>query len=75
MLRPEASVFTKEMLPIGSTVFLELDVEERDRYGRLLAHVYLENGRMLNELLIKEVCGTVLTFPPKQPPQTALYRC
>ena len=45
-------------------MYLELDVEERDRYARLLAYVYLENGRMLNELLIKEGYGTVLTIPP-----------
>ena len=52
---PEASSFTKAQLPIGGTVF-ELDEQtgERDRYGRLLAHVWLGDGRLLNEVLLAE---------------------
>lgn len=61
---PEASAFTKEMLPIGSTVYLELGEEERDRYGRLLAYIYLPDGTMLNQQLITEGYGTALTIPP-----------
>src|SRR4051812_12228425 len=38
---PEASAFTKRLLPPGSAVRLERDVVGRDDYGRLLAYVYL----------------------------------
>ncbi len=35
-------------LVAGKRVSLEFDVQQRDRYGRLLAHVYLENGNFVN---------------------------
>lgn len=60
----EASDFTKKLLT-GKTVCLEKDVEERDRYGRLLAYVYLEeDGTFVNELLLAEGYAQVLTVPP-----------
>jgi micrococcal nuclease len=37
---PEASARMAELLPEGTVVRLERDVEERDRYGRLLAYVH-----------------------------------
>jgi len=36
----------------GKTVRLTLDQESRDRYGRLLAYVYLPDGRLLNRMLL-----------------------
>ncbi|WP_368074231.1 thermonuclease family protein [Bacillus cereus] len=50
---PEASDFTKKHIKIGDTVQLEKDVSERDKFGRLLAYVYV-NGEMINEMLLKE---------------------
>jgi len=49
---PEAEIFA----PVGgivSQVQIELDAEPRDRYGRLLAYVWL-NGEMLNRRLLAE---------------------
>ncbi|GAE35249.1 staphylococcus nuclease domain [Halalkalibacter akibai JCM 9157] len=37
----EASEFAKELMYPGKTVELELDIIERDRYGRLLAYVWI----------------------------------
>lgn len=51
LLGPEASQFTKRMAE-GRTVRLGFDKERRDRYGRLLAYVYV-GGLMLNEELIR----------------------
>jgi len=48
----EEAVFTELLLPAGTDVQLETDVQERDKYGRLLAYVYLSNGRMINEALL-----------------------
>ena len=45
-------------------VALELDAQERDKYGRLLAYVYLKNGEMVNEILAKEGYAYLLTYPP-----------
>lgn len=49
---PEASKFAKDMLT-NQQVQLELDVSERDKYGRLLAYLHI-NGKMFNELLLEK---------------------
>lgn len=49
----EASNFAKEMMPEGSKVHIELDVGERDKYGRLLAYIWIEQ-KMFNELLLEK---------------------
>jgi micrococcal nuclease len=48
---PEASAFTKRFVA-GGDVRLELDAELHDRYGRILAYVWV-GDRMLNEELIR----------------------
>lgn len=44
-------------------VRLELDVEERDRYGRLLAYVWV-GDTMVNEALVRSGHAAPYTFPP-----------
>ena len=44
-----ASAYTAEHLSVGMTVYLEKDVEPRDRYGRLLAYVWLMPPTAINE--------------------------
>jgi micrococcal nuclease len=60
---PEASAFAKRWLD-GERVGLELDVQKIDPYGRLLAYVYLPDGRMFNETLVRQGYAQVATFPP-----------
>jgi len=60
----KASAFTRKLIPPGTEVYLETDVQIHDRYGRLLAYVYLPDGRMLNEVLLEEGYATVYTVPP-----------
>jgi micrococcal nuclease len=60
----EASARTAALLPVGSTVTLERDVSERDRFDRLLRYMYIADGRMLNEVLVADGFATVATFPP-----------
>lgn len=43
---------------------LELDVQTRDRYGRLLAYIWLENGTMFNMLIVRGGYALVSTYPP-----------
>ena len=54
---PEASACTKDLCD-GRRVRLELDPDStRGRYGRLLAYVFLPDGRMLNRVLIRDGYG------------------
>src|SRR3954454_24468066 len=48
---PEASAYTSRRLPPGTRVTLETDAERRDKYGRLLAYVYVGGVRYDDELL------------------------
>jgi micrococcal nuclease len=62
---PEASAATAAVLPKREPVHLVLDVEERDRYGRLLAYVYRgRDGLFVNMALAREGFALVLTYPP-----------
>lgn len=70
----EASAYTKGVLPPGRRVLLETDAEERDRYGRMLAYVWLEvptaisdveiRAKMLNAKLALDGYAQQMTFPP-----------
>lgn len=59
-----ASDFVKRLLPRGTRVRFRLGVDERDRFGRLLAYVWLADGRMLNVLLAERGYATPLTIAP-----------
>ena len=59
----EASEFTKSMVE-GKRVRLEYDWQDRDKYGRLLAYVYLEDGTFLNAEIIKQGFGFAYTRYP-----------
>jgi len=59
-----ATAYVRGIIKRGDIVSLELDAQERDIYGRLLAYVYLSDGRMLNEIIVKSGYASVLTIPP-----------
>jgi micrococcal nuclease len=69
----ESSAYTTRALA-GRDVFLELDVDPRDRYGRLLAYVWLTRptkadppevrASMFNARLLLDGFAQVLTVPP-----------
>jgi micrococcal nuclease len=61
----EASNYLAQLLPRGSTVRLERDVEARDRYGRLLAYLYrVDDGLFVNAALIEGGYATTLSIAP-----------
>jgi len=61
----EASAKTAELLPPGTRVELESDVQGLDRYGRNLAYVWREGGMlMVNQQLVAEGYALTLTIPP-----------
>jgi len=58
----EVSSYSKRML-MGKRVQIEFDVEKRDKYGRLLAYVYID-GQMYNKLLLERGYAKIATYPP-----------
>ena len=58
----EAKAYTRKRT-LGRVVHLEFDVETRDRYGRLLAYLYLD-GNLFNRELVREGYAQVYTAPP-----------
>jgi micrococcal nuclease len=58
-----AQAFAEKRL-LGRTVALERDIQARDRYGRLLAYVWLEDGTLFNLELVREGWARILTKPP-----------
>jgi micrococcal nuclease len=61
----EASAHLHELLPEGAALRLERDIEERDRYGRMLAYVYrADDGLFINEALVAQGYAAAATIPP-----------
>jgi micrococcal nuclease len=56
----EAAAFTRDRL-LGQPVYLAFDWDLRDRYGRLLAYVYLPGEGYFNALLVREGYGHAYT--------------
>ncbi len=59
----EASRYLNKKLT-GQEVKLVFDVAPRDKYGRLLAYVYLHDGSFINAIMLKEGYAQVMTVPP-----------
>ncbi|MCI1694749.1 thermonuclease family protein [Aneurinibacillus aneurinilyticus] len=60
---PEASAFAKKTLE-GKNVQIEMDVSERDKYGRLLVYLWVD-GKMFNEMLLeKGLARVAYVYPP-----------
>ena len=59
-----ASEFAKRLLPLGTRVRYRPGVDDRDPYGRLLAYVWLPDGRMLNRVLVEQGYAQPLTIAP-----------
>ncbi len=59
---PEAAAFTRQMtINKKVTVTLEPTRQARDKFSRLLAYIYLPDGKMLNEELLR--CGYAYADP------------
>jgi micrococcal nuclease len=60
-----ASNRTKQLLPAGTPVRLVGDVEQRDKYKRLLAYVYrAKDNLFVNLSLVRDGYALPYTFPP-----------
>jgi len=62
---PEASAHTASLLTEGTDVWVERDVESRDRYGRLLGYVHRSaDGLFVNLDLVAGGWALPYPFPP-----------
>ena len=61
----EASARNRALVS-GKTVYLEKDVSETDRYGRLLRYVWLDDDTMVNAVLVAEGYAQVSTYLPRR---------
>ncbi len=59
----KAKEFTARLC-LDKKVTLECDVEKRDRYGRTLAYVFLEDGTFVNAEIVKAGYAQIMTIPP-----------
>ena len=63
----EATGFTTWLLSLADEVYLETDVSERDRFGRLLRYVWVEiDGEpyLVNEAIVRSGFGELSTYAP-----------
>ena len=51
------------LVPSGATLRLELDAEERDQYGRVLAYAWYD-ARMINWLMVRHGWSVSYRYPP-----------
>jgi len=61
----EASSYNENLVG-DKTVWLEIGVQSTDKYGRLLAYVYLDPAKkaMVNAILVAQGYAEVMTIPP-----------
>jgi len=60
---PQASAFTKHLLPRGTQITAAHE-SGGDVYGRTLAYLWMPDGSMFNETLVRRGYATVATYPP-----------
>jgi micrococcal nuclease len=54
----------EELAGVGTVLRVEEDVRRLDPYGRLLAYLWLADGRMVNEELLRSGVAVVSVYPP-----------
>lgn len=60
-LGKQSSVFINTLVKQGDTIRVEYDVEKRDQNRRLLGYVYLPDGAMLNEKIVRSGYAGLMT--------------
>ena len=64
----EATTYLSWLLSLGGDLYLETDVSDRDRFGRLLRYVWLDFGDgevyLVNEALVRAGYAAFSTYPP-----------
>lgn len=66
---PESQSFLKELLPVGSIVYIQQDISDKDPNGRFLRHIFVEDGDsgdyyLVSELLVRGGYARAREYPP-----------
>jgi len=69
----KAKLFNKSLV-FKKKIRLEFDKERRDRYGRLLAYVFLPDGSFINEKILEQGYGFYLPRKPNSRYNSALLK-
>ncbi len=69
-----ATEYVESLVRPGDLITIEFDTQQRDRYDRLLGYVYLSNGKMLNEEIVKAGYANVMTIPPNVKYQDRFFK-
>ncbi len=59
----EAKEYLEDLI-LNKKVKLEKDISETDKYGRILRHIYLEDGTFVNELMVKQGYAEAYWYEP-----------
>lgn len=60
----DAKRFVERIVKKGDIVAIAFDVQIKDHEGKLQAYVYLSDGRMLNEEIVRAGYAKVIMIPP-----------
>lgn len=66
---PESAEFTKELVPVGSIVWIQQDISNTDPNGRYLRHIFIEDEEtgeyyLLSEVLVRGGYARARSYPP-----------
>lgn len=67
----QAKRYLESVLRDSKKIYLSFGAQSQDRYGRLLAHIFLDNGRNVNAMLLEQGLASVIAIPPN----VKLLRC
>lgn len=59
-----SKAYLDSILNVHPYLKLTFDVDSLDRYGRTLAYAFLNNGKLLNEKMVREGYATIMTVAP-----------
>lgn len=58
------SEIVKGRIKAGDILYAEYDVSKTDKYGRMLAYLYFEDGTMVQDWLLENGYANIATYPP-----------
>lgn len=63
-MKQEAAKYLKSLVQKGDPIGVEFDAEQKDKRGNLLGYIYLSDGRLLNEEIIRVGYVNNVNTPP-----------
>ncbi len=59
----QSAAALRKLMPIGSSVLIEMGIERTDRFGRLLGHIWMDSA-LVNWRMVSDGWAVLLTYPP-----------